>query len=72
MPIPRSYFPEKSHKRLIIERMARGLTQDALAKELHISRSVYAQLESGKRAGAPWIWQALESYFNIEMEELKK
>lgn len=51
-------------------RKARGLTQEELALELFISRSMIAKYETGKAYPTNEILQKLSDYFNISVDEL--
>lgn len=51
-------------------RKARGLTQDELALELFISRSMIAKYETGKAYPTNEILQKIADYFEISVDEL--
>ena len=51
-------------------RLSKDLSQEALAKELMISRSTYAKWETGIRLPNSSSLQLIANYFNIEVSEL--
>lgn len=68
---PHSRFVDGSHKRLIEERLSRKMSTFDVAAKIHVSRSTYAQVETGARRGSEYIWDDLEALFGVPKEELK-
>lgn len=68
---PHSRFVDGSHKRLIEERLSRKMSTFDVAAKIHVSRSTYAQVETGARRGSEYIWNDLEKLFGVPKEELK-
>lgn len=52
-------------------RKAAGLTQQAMADKLGISRRYYEKIENGERNGNFEVWDALEDIFNIHQRVLR-
>lgn len=69
---PHSKFVDGSHKRLIEERLSRKMSTFDVAAKIHVSRSTYAQVETGARRGSEYIWDDLEKLFGVPKEELKQ
>ena len=55
--------------KLITLRKSRGLTQEELASELFISRSMIAKYETGKAYPTNEILQKIADYFEISIDE---
>lgn len=53
-------------------RMDAGLTQEQVAKHLHIDLRYYKSIESGERLGSIQIWDALEDLFNVHQRVLRE
>lgn len=72
MPMhPYTRYTDNCRYNLINERLSRGLTQEQMSKKLNISRSAYAQIESGLRPGAYYIWDQLEELLQTDQSVLK-
>lgn len=69
---PHSMFVDGSHRRLIEERLSRKWSSFDVAKKINISRSTYAQIETGARRGSEYIWNDLQNLFGVPKEELKQ
>ena len=52
-------------------RKEKGMTQQAVADYLGISRRYYLQIEAGDRTGDFEIWDKLEDLFNIHQRKLR-
>ena len=53
-------------------RLSRGMTQDDVAKKLHIDRSVYAKYETGKLTPTQERIKEFTDVFGIDIKELEK
>lgn len=49
-------------------RTEKGLSQEALASELGMSKSTVAMWETGKRFPSPDVYETLADYFNVDMD----
>ena len=57
-------------QKLINLRKSRGLTQEQLALEIFVSRSMIAKYETGKAYPTNEILQRIADYFNVSVDEL--
>ena len=57
-------------QKLISLRKSRGLTQEQLALEIFVSRSMIAKYETGKAYPTNEILQRIADYFNVSIDEL--
>ena len=58
--------------RLKAERQSRKLSQDELAEQAGLARSMISMLESGERIGSVANWNRLEAALGIYQRELRK
>lgn len=56
--------------KLKVWREYRGLTQTDLSKQVGVSQSTIAQLESGKRAGTLVMFKKLAQALNVDLDDL--
>ena len=49
-------------------RTERGLSQEALASRLGMSKSTIAMWETGKRTPSPEVYEELADFFNVDMD----
>lgn len=57
---------------LIDSRIKLGYTVSQLAEKLEISERFYRYIEHGTREGKGYIWDALETIFNIPQRQLRE
>ena len=62
----------QENKSLKILRVRYGLTQEAIAEKLGISRQAYAKVENGQAAGSISFWIKMQFAFDITSEEMWK
>ncbi len=69
-------LPHDIVKRLLVEnrilvwREYRGITQQALAKAVDISKSYLSQIEAGKKTGSVRVLRALARVLNVDLDDL--
>jgi DNA-binding XRE family transcriptional regulator len=55
---------------ILVFREYRGLTQEALAKAVHISRPYLAELEGGKKRGSVSVLSAIARLLKVELDDI--
>ena len=60
------------NKRLIKLRVDHDLTQADLAEICGVSVGTINLIENGKRRGSKKVWQAIQTYFNLDGEQMWK
>jgi DNA-binding XRE family transcriptional regulator len=60
------------NKGLIKLRVDHDLTQIDMAAICGVSKSTYNFIENGKRRGSKKVWQTIQTYFNLDGEQMWK
>lgn len=60
----------QKNRSLKVLRAKHGLTQEAIAKQLNISRQYYAAIENGETAGNIQFWAKLQKALSVPSEEM--
>ena len=65
-----NYDMKESGNRIRQRRIQRGCTQERLAKEMNIDRSLLSHVEAGKRGCSVDLFVRLSDYFNVSLDLL--